>query len=386
MPAPKDPITKLADDVMHAPSLVNFKCLVLVGAHAIPTVRSNPSIVMYPFEGGYSSPQILSSLIDVDLTVVAWLWGANIPEAWDLRVRFIQALRAQSIGNYDDSFNATPDQQGLFYSMMAETWDISHDTAEDGQALEVIFAIKAAASPKVAPNYGQIDSASISPKLVAGIDYAAQLTARRLGVQAPLHYWPLGDLSDVATLVAPIPLTAFSGGSTPGITVPPLSLTRAATFPGTTMAYLRANLLTGQFGFPAVSVDAEIMPLAAGSLGSGVVGWNQFGIGYDAAGHFVLFESGVATITSPATYATNREHHVCIRWNGGTTKQLWVNGVLVGTVLGSGPAINGQNFYVQDDGFAVQIAHVVVTEAYLTDAHIVAAATAMGRRFAEEIP
>lgn len=145
MPSPPSPVSVLAQKLSQAPTLKGF-AKVLVGKNALPLGRSPPSVVIYPWSGGYTDPQDnVDSFADVDLKLAARLWGRSDDEAWDLRARFIAAMWWQAIG---DPTNPDDSVAGVFFKLVDETWDITPDTAAQGQELEVLFIIRSSASEK----------------------------------------------------------------------------------------------------------------------------------------------------------------------------------------------------------------------------------------------
>lgn len=161
MPASKSPIRVLADSLSAMPVLKG-RCRVLAGKNALVKGRSLPSIVIFPSEGGYDSPNDnVGSLVDIDLKVVARVWAADIDEAWDLRVRYLQALRQAAIGNPSNPALARPDQAGSFYELLTEEWDTEPDSAENGQELEVTCSIRLSAAPTIQLKDGEIDATGL---------------------------------------------------------------------------------------------------------------------------------------------------------------------------------------------------------------------------------
>jgi hypothetical protein len=185
MPAGKSPITVLAEALSAMPTLSGF-AKVLAGKNALALSRSPPSIVIFPVEGGYDSPHDnIASLIDVDMKVAAHLWAADLDACWDLRQRYIQALKAQAIGNPTAPILATPDQGGVYYEFLTEAWDIEPDTQEQGQEMEVVIAARFAASPTIQLGLGEIDATALhglrasltSPLAATGVTAAVDSTA-----------------------------------------------------------------------------------------------------------------------------------------------------------------------------------------------------------------
>lgn len=161
MPAPKSPITLLAEALTSQPALKGF-VEVLAGKNKLAKGRSTPSIVIFPAEGGYDSPNDnVGSIVDIDLKVIARLWADNLDEAWDLRKRYIQALRQQAIGNAKEPMKATDAQAGVFSEYMIEAWDVEVDTSEQGQELEVTISVRYSAAPTLQLGTGEVDSTGL---------------------------------------------------------------------------------------------------------------------------------------------------------------------------------------------------------------------------------
>jgi hypothetical protein len=161
MPSPKSPITVLADALNAMPALQGF-ARVLAGKNALPLSGAPPRIVLFPVEGGYDSPEDnVASLVDVDLKIAAHLWAHDLDEAWDLRQRYIQALKQQAIGNPSQPMQATDAQAGIYYEFLTEAWDIKPDTAQQGQELEVIVAGRFAGAPQLQLGTGEIAATAL---------------------------------------------------------------------------------------------------------------------------------------------------------------------------------------------------------------------------------
>ncbi len=161
MPSPKSPVTVLAEALAAMPALSGY-AKVLSGKNSLVAGRAPPSIVIFPAEGGYQSPQDnVQSFVDVDLKIVAHLWAAGVDEAWDLRQRYIQALWQQAIGNPTQPVAATDSQAGVMFELLTETWDVSPDTAQQGQELEVIIAARFASAQTLATTLGDINATAL---------------------------------------------------------------------------------------------------------------------------------------------------------------------------------------------------------------------------------
>lgn len=161
MPSPKSPVTVLAEALGSMPALSGY-AKVLAGKNRLVEGRAPPSIVIFPAEGGYQSPQDnVQAFVDVDLKVVAHLWAAGVDEAWDLRQRYIQALWQQAIGNPTYPAVATDAQAGVMFEFLTEAWDVSPDTAQQGQELEVVIAVRFAASQSLATTLGDINATGL---------------------------------------------------------------------------------------------------------------------------------------------------------------------------------------------------------------------------------
>lgn len=359
----------------YAPALAGF-AKVYSGKSSLVLGRSPKSIVIFPIEGGYDSPHdVVGSLVDVDLKLAAHLWGANLDEAWDLRQRFIQALRQQAIGNPLLPAQATPAQQGAYYEMLSEAWDTSPDTAEQGQELEILFTIRCTASTVIQlSDGGPIASTSIAPSVPSGADYPTLLLAlRAAGGVSPRSYWTL----DYGTKLAGAAIAdRGSGGQTISVSgawtdqqsFVPSGLTGAArTVDGFASLAAGTGSIPGSF---SIEMWATINSLA--DYGIGMYGWPHFVIGNDIAGHFVIVDSGTPIVTSSRTYPAPARHYVVARYNTvGTVWDLWVDGTLAGSAVRAAPSLSGQ-VSIQADGNDAAFQHPAITLGLLSQAQQIA--------------
>jgi hypothetical protein len=162
MPAPKSPLTTLAEALDAAPSLRGYggksKGVVQLGKDRLARGRSAPSIVLFPATGPLKTPSDnVNQYADAVLVVTARLWGRDIDEAWDLRARYIAALWYQA---NPDPFNPDDTIAGPYFALESETWDIVPDTAEFGQELEVDAVFRFSASDKVL-THGLVETESL---------------------------------------------------------------------------------------------------------------------------------------------------------------------------------------------------------------------------------
>lgn len=176
MPSPKSPVMVLADKLNAATPLRGF-ARVLAGKNQLVTGRSPPSIVLIPVSGPLKVPRnLVDSYLDVDLNIVARLWGRDLDEVWDLRARYIAALWEQAIG---DPLNPSDSAAGFFFQFVDETWDVNPDSAQQGQELEVVTTIVLSASDR-AVVYGRVDATSILKVPTLTVDMAPSDTSAQV--------------------------------------------------------------------------------------------------------------------------------------------------------------------------------------------------------------
>lgn len=212
MPAPKGPVTLLAEALSAMPALSGF-AKVLPGIQKLAASRSPPSIVLFPVEAGYQAPHDnVQSLVDIDLKLAAHLWASSLDEAWDLRVRFIEALKQQAIGNPTAPIDATPSQAGVFYQLLTEKWDIDPDTAAQGTELEVLFAARFTASPTLQLGDGEILDTALHGTHTA-LGSALTSSATSMTVDSTTGFTSTGELSVGSEKITYTGLTAttFTG-------------------------------------------------------------------------------------------------------------------------------------------------------------------------------
>lgn len=181
MPAPKSPVTVLAETLQAMPALQTLQGLrVLAGKNSLPLAGAPPRIVLFPVEAGYqAAADNVQALVDIDIKIVAHLWASSLDEAWDLRQRYIQALKQQAIGNPTQPIQASDSQAGVFYNLLTEAWDVDTDTAEHGQEMEVVIAARLSASPVLPFGTGLVNATAIHGIQVA---LAAPMTSTDLSL------------------------------------------------------------------------------------------------------------------------------------------------------------------------------------------------------------
>lgn len=135
MPSPRSPLRTLAEALALTDALKG-KAKIFLGAANLPRQGAPGRIVIYPRRGPMTSAQYVGQQLDVELEVAAQIWGEDIDHAWDLRARYLRALWEQGIAG------------GAFWQGVVEEWDEPQDTAEQGQALEVVVNVKLQASTK----------------------------------------------------------------------------------------------------------------------------------------------------------------------------------------------------------------------------------------------
>ncbi len=165
MAFPQSPIAILAGLLQNAPTLKGYagtggasRKLIFVGKSYLASSDAPPRIVMFPVEGGYQVPHdTVDSMVDVDLKLMARLWGADIDGTWDLRQRFWQAMNYQAHPE-----NIDPVIPGYYFQYLSEEWDVNTDTAEQGQALTVLFVVRMSAAEVPTLTRGEVDDLSLT--------------------------------------------------------------------------------------------------------------------------------------------------------------------------------------------------------------------------------
>jgi hypothetical protein len=139
MASPKGDLTLLGQNVQAASSMLGW-AKVLTGKNALAAEGSPPRVVMFPSGAKNEAADdhhaaVASSWMMV--TAHFWARGPGTDEAFDLRQRWMQALRAQAdAGGYYWKF---PDSEN-------ERWNIQPDTNEQGQEFEIDIVIRIDAS------------------------------------------------------------------------------------------------------------------------------------------------------------------------------------------------------------------------------------------------
>jgi len=379
MPSPKSPPTLLGDSLNTMPALANF-APVLVGGRKKLKTRPCPSVVLIPIEGPHGPGlDVIASLVDVDLKMLAIIWAKDIDQAWDLKARLVQALKQHAIGNPTAPFAATPSQQGFFITYINEEWDPIPDAAQDGEEVGVAFTIRAAVAPVQRLGVGLVAATSIAPAVLAGNDYATLLLAQRTAAGLfPRNYWTLDYGTKCTTGSAGCIDRGSAGQALINLAAPidqqsfvPSSLTGAARIQAADSGSLRVNV--GAISSTPFAVETWLTAYTQVAPLTGMVGLGQFSIGLDAAGHFLIWGGSSAIVTSSRLYAPGARHFVMARYNtSGTLWDLWVDGTLVGSAVHAAPAISGDFFQIQGDGNDVAFEHPALTLGLPTQAQQIA--------------
>lgn len=177
MASPVSPISTLFVTLANTASLKG-RAKLLLGKARLAEGRSPPSIVMFPRKGPLSSPQYVGKQLDVDLEMVARIWGRDIDEAWDLRNRYLRGLWEQGQAG------------GVFWQGVGELWDDSADTSEQGQELEIIVNVRLQASVKDVQARALVENTSAT--LNAAISVDAGVSDAEIYVSSTLGYPPYG--------------------------------------------------------------------------------------------------------------------------------------------------------------------------------------------------
>lgn len=193
MPVPKSPITLLAESLSAMPAMGGIK--VHAGKKALAEQNGTPSVVIMPAEGPYDAPNDnIASLVDIDLAIVAVVWGETLDQAWDIRRRYLQALKQQAIGNPKDPWRSSPDQAGLMYDLHKEQWETDPDTAQDGDTVIVTASVRLSGSPTLQQSTGEIDATGLHGT-VATLTADVTATATALTVDSTAGFAASGVLS-----------------------------------------------------------------------------------------------------------------------------------------------------------------------------------------------
>lgn len=161
---PLSQLRKLYNSLKNAPSLKGVR--VLLGARHMAKSGAPPRIVLFPKGGpiegrakrntnnvsGVTDPG-QGAIRDVDRIVIAHLWAgagentdAHFDAMEDLENKFFQALEYQAIGGLNTDTSVTP---GLFWHATEESWDVTEDSAKQGE--EVYIALQARIAIQPAP-------------------------------------------------------------------------------------------------------------------------------------------------------------------------------------------------------------------------------------------
>jgi hypothetical protein len=158
MPAAKDAISTLVDALASAPTLIGY-ARVLSGSRHMSRVNSAPPrVVIFPTEGDVRAARDASDgERDMDVALVAHLWGKDFPQALELVARFLQAMDYQASPQPSSSSNPA----GAFWKTGACKWDTTEDSTKQGEELYLILT-SPIQLPKVAPTLGQVLATSLN--------------------------------------------------------------------------------------------------------------------------------------------------------------------------------------------------------------------------------
>jgi hypothetical protein len=152
VPSPPGDLTLFCRLLQSASSLLGF-AKVLPGKNALALAGAPPRVVMFPVNA-------VDGVAD-DRTVTiksSWMlftghfWAADVDQAFDLRERWFQAIRAQA------------DAKGYFWKSPEgenERWDTAPDTAQQGQEFEIDVLLRIDAN-KVPLSMGTVAATSMN--------------------------------------------------------------------------------------------------------------------------------------------------------------------------------------------------------------------------------
>lgn len=152
MPSPKGDLTVLCQSLQASSSLLGF-AKVIAGKNALAAAGKPPRVVMFPVgaHNGVADDRTVT-VSSSWMLVTAHFWATDVDNAFDLRTRWFQALRAQAdAGGY---FWMSPEGE-------SERWDISPDSAQQGQEFEIDIVIRIDANLP-AKSKGTVQSTSMA--------------------------------------------------------------------------------------------------------------------------------------------------------------------------------------------------------------------------------
>lgn len=161
MPSPSGDLTLLARAMQAQQPLLGF-AKVLSGKNELAKQGSPPRAVVFVVGGtGGVADDLRVTITSSWMVVTSHFWASSVDEAFDLRQRWFQALRAQA------------DAGGYYWKLPEgenERWDIVPDTAAQGQEFEIDILVRVDANfpPK---STGTVQAVSLNrvPMLAADI-------------------------------------------------------------------------------------------------------------------------------------------------------------------------------------------------------------------------
>ena len=175
MGVPVSQVRQLYLNLVACPYLKNIR--VLLGSRHMARAGAPPRIVLFP-KGGPIQPRAIrdtqnvagvtvpgqGAIRDVKRIMIAHLWAASgegsdqhFDAMEDLYNRFFQAMDFQATGGLPNNASAVP---GNFWESIEESWDVTEDTAKQGEEVYIAFSFYVATTP--APlTVGTVNSTSL---------------------------------------------------------------------------------------------------------------------------------------------------------------------------------------------------------------------------------
>lgn len=138
-----DPVEALAAAVK---KLAPLKGVTVEGGGNIAKTQAPPRIVLYPEDGDCAARAKAPAYFDVDINVVAELWGESRSHAWNLLQLLSQALRIHGASG------------GPLVEPRRLSWYTGDDASTQGEHLTYRFTLRAQPVGPPEPEFGVVDA------------------------------------------------------------------------------------------------------------------------------------------------------------------------------------------------------------------------------------
>lgn len=145
-PVDPDPVDALAAAVR---KLAPLRGIAVDGDGNVAKTQAPPRIVLYPEDGDCAARAKAPAYFDVDVNVVAAIWGESRAHCWDLLKRLSQAIRIHGSAG------------GPLVEARRLSWYTGDDDGTQGAPLTYRFTLRAQPVGPPDPELGVVDTVSL---------------------------------------------------------------------------------------------------------------------------------------------------------------------------------------------------------------------------------